>query len=59
MRTRAMNQLQALAMNDGTRRKSKLFSQPGRAEFEKLAYPCASRSAKMLADNQLDALSTK
>jgi transposase len=37
MRTRIMNQLQALAMNEGKRWKSKLFSQQGRAEFEKLA----------------------
>ncbi|HVH85523.1 MAG TPA: transposase, partial [Terriglobales bacterium] len=36
MRTRIMNQLQALAMNEGKRWKSKLFSQPGRTEFEKL-----------------------
>ena len=36
MRTRIMNQLQALAMNEGQRRKKKLFSEQGRAEFEKL-----------------------
>src|SRR6516225_8602420 len=42
--TRVMNQLQALAMNEGKRWKSKLFSQKGRAEFEKLALgPWASR----------------
>jgi transposase len=36
MRTRMMNQLQALAMNEGQRRKKKLWSERGRAEFEKL-----------------------
>jgi transposase len=36
MRTRMMNQLQALAMNEGQRRKKKLWSEQGRAEFEKL-----------------------
>ena len=34
MRTRIMNQLQALAMNEGKRWKSKLWSQQGRVEFE-------------------------
>src|ERR1700693_2540815 len=37
MRTRIMNQLQALAMNEGQRRKKKLFSEQGRVELEKLA----------------------
>ena len=32
MRTRIMNQLQALAMNEGYRWKKKLFSEPGRAQ---------------------------
>jgi transposase len=36
MRTRMMNQLQALAMNEGQRLKKKLWSERGRAEFEKL-----------------------
>src|SRR5437588_3407465 len=36
MRTRIMNQLQALAMNEGKRWKTKLWSQQGRAKFEKL-----------------------
>ena len=31
-----MNQLQALAMNEGERWKKKLFSEQGRAELEKL-----------------------
>ena len=44
MRTRIMNQLQALAMNEGRRWKSKLWSDQGRAELEKLALaPWASR----------------
>jgi len=34
MRTRIMNQLQALAMNEGKRWKTKLWSNQGRAEFE-------------------------
>jgi hypothetical protein len=39
-----MNQLQALAMNEGQRWKSKLWSEQGRAELEKLALaPWASR----------------
>ena len=37
MRTRIMNQLQALAMNEGYRWKKKLFSEQGRTELEKLA----------------------
>ena len=37
MRTRIMNQLQALAMNEGYRLKKKLFSAQGRAQLEKLA----------------------
>jgi transposase len=39
MRTRIMNQLQALAMNEGYRWKKKLFSEQGRAQL-------ASRSLK-------------
>src|SRR5580704_10401922 len=35
MRTRMMNQLQALAMNEGVRRKGRLWSKQGRAELEK------------------------
>ena len=51
MRTRIMNQLQALAMNEGKRWKSKLFSQKGRAEFEKLALgPWASRRRSELLE---------
>src|ERR1700694_3260065 len=37
MRTRIMNELQALAMNEGYRWKKKLFSEQGRAQLEKLA----------------------
>src|SRR5580692_6282470 len=36
MRTRIMNQLQAVAMNEGQRRKKKLWSEQGRAQLEKL-----------------------
>ena len=44
MRTRIMNQLQALAMNEGRRWKSKLWSIQGRAELERLALaPWADR----------------
>jgi transposase len=50
-RTRIMNQLQALAMNEGKRWKSKLWSKPGRAEFEKLALgPWASRRRSELLE---------
>jgi transposase len=37
MRTRMMNQLQALAMNEGQRRKKKLWNEQGRAQLEKLS----------------------
>src|SRR5215813_12355595 len=36
MRTRIMNQLQALAMNEGKRWKKKLWNEQGRAQLEKL-----------------------
>ena len=51
MRTRIMNQLQALAMNEGKRRKSKLWSESGRAELEKLPLaPWASRRRRELLE---------
>src|SRR6266849_5525428 len=51
MRTRIMNQLQALAMNEGKRWKKKLWSEPGRAELEKLALaPWASRRRQELLE---------
>jgi transposase len=51
MRTRIMNQLQALAMNEGRRWKSKLWSEQGRAELEKLALaPWASRRRQELLE---------
>src|SRR5579864_9643449 len=51
MRTRIMNQLQALAMNEGKRWKSKLWSGRGRADFEKLQLaPWASRRRKELLE---------
>jgi hypothetical protein len=43
MRTRIMNHLQALAMNEGRRGKSKLWSEQGRAELENQATVAASR----------------
>ena len=39
MRTRVMNQLQAIAMNEGVRRKRRLWSQQGRAQLESLSVP--------------------
>jgi len=57
MRTRIMNQLQAVAMNEGYRWKKKLFSQQGRALLEKLSLaPWASRRRKELLEllDQLD-----
>ena len=44
MRTRIMNQLQAVAMNEGVRRKQALWSKSGRAQLESLALaPWAAR----------------
>jgi transposase len=48
MRTRIMNQLQALAMNEGQRRKKKLFSEQGRVELEKL--PLATWASRRRQD---------
>jgi len=48
MRTRIMNQLQALAMNEGNRRKKKLWSEPGRAQLEKL--PLATWASRRRQD---------
>ena len=46
-----MNQLQALAMNEGQRRKKKLWSEQGRAQLEKLSLaPWASRRRKDLLE---------
>ena len=51
MRTRIMNQLQALAMNEGYRWKRKLFSEQGRVQLEKLALaPWASRRRQELLE---------
>jgi transposase len=54
MRTRIMNQLQALAMNEGQRRKKKLWSEQGRAQMEKL--PLATWASRRRQDllNLLD-----
>ena len=48
MRTRIMNQLQALAMNEGQRRKKKLWSEQGRAQLEKL--PLATWASRRRQD---------
>jgi transposase len=51
MRTRIMNQLQAVAMNEGQRWKKKLFSEQGRGQLEKLQLaPWASRRRKELLE---------
>ena len=51
MRTRMMNQLQALAMNEGQRWKKKLWSEPGRAQLEKLPLaPWACRRRRDLLE---------
>jgi transposase len=51
MRTRIMNQLQALAMNEGQRWKKQLWSAKGRAELEKLPLaPWASRRRQELLE---------
>src|SRR4029434_4892926 len=51
MRTRIMNQLHALAMNEGYRWKKKLFSEQGRAQLEKLVLaPWASRRRQELLE---------
>jgi transposase len=51
MRTRIMNQLQALAMNEGQRRKKKLWSEQGRALLENLSLGTwASRRRKDLLE---------
>ena len=51
MRTRIMNQLQALAMNEGYRWKKKLFSEQGRAQLGKLPLaPWASRHRQELLE---------
>ena len=51
MRTRILNQLQALAMNEGKRGKKRLWSEAGRAELEKLVLGSwASRRRKELLE---------
>src|ERR1700735_3420917 len=51
MRTRIMNRLQALAMNEGQRRKKKLWNEQGRAQLEKIPLaPWASRRRKDLLE---------
>jgi transposase len=48
IRTRVMNQLQSIAMNEGIRRKKGLWSQAGRAQLESL--PLASWSSRRRQD---------
>jgi hypothetical protein len=48
MRTRIMNQLQALAMNEGQRREKKLWSEQGRAQLAKL--PLATWASRRRQD---------
>ena len=51
MRTRIMNQLQAIAMNEGKRRKTKLWSEQGRAELAQFQLaPWASRRRQDLTE---------
>ncbi len=51
MRTRIMNQLQAVAMNEGKRWKKKLFSEHGRTQLEKFVLaPWASRRRQDLLE---------
>jgi transposase len=58
MRTRIMNQLQAIAMNEGVRRKAGLWSKRGRAQLESLPLaPWALRRRQDLL-NLLDQLTT-
>ncbi len=52
MRTRIMNQLQAMAMNEGKRRKTKLWSEQGRAELAQfqlapLGQPASARANRV------------
>ena len=59
MRTRVKNQLQALALNEGVRRKKGLWSKPGRAQLESLALaPWAARRRQDLLE-VLDRLTPK
>jgi transposase len=59
MRTRVKNQLQALALNEGVRRKKGLWSKPGRVQFESLALaPWAARRRQDLLE-VLDRLTPK
>ncbi len=51
MRTRLMNQLQAIALNEGVRRKKRLWREAGRKQLESFALaPWASRRRRDLLD---------
>ena len=59
MRTRVMNQLHVVALNEGVRRKKALWRPAGRKELESFALPCwASRRRQDLLD-LLDQLTPK
>jgi transposase len=59
MRTRIMNQLQALAMNENKCWKKKLWSERGRAEFEKLPLGFWARRRRQELLELLDRMSPK
>jgi transposase len=56
MRTRIMNQLQAIAMNEGVRRKAGLWSKRGRAQLESLPLAPWARRRRQDLLNLLDQL---
>ena len=56
MRTRVKNRLQAIALNEGIRRKKGLWSQKGRAEFESLSLAPWSRRQRQDLLELLDGL---
>ena len=61
MRTRVMNQLQAVAMNEGIRRKKGLWTEKGRQQLESLSLmPWTTRRRQELLEllDELDPTST-
>jgi transposase len=59
MRTRVMNQLQAIAMNEGIRRKRGLWTQSGRAQLEAIQLPPWTRRRRQELLELLDRLHPK
>lgn len=59
MRTRVMNQLQAIAMNEGIRRKRGLWTQSGRGQLEALQLPHWTRRRRQELLELLDHLNPK